>query len=780
MSKAILHIGVGAFALISAAASGAWAQQTDEDADRLDLIIVTAQKRSANIQEVPISISAYSADFIEDSGVETLQDIALYSPNLTIATSSQKTNQRISIRGVGSVGNTGIEPSVGVFIDGVYYPRSGSVVGNLIDLEAIEVLRGPQGTLFGRNTPLGALNIRTKDASRNAFEHSVELGAGSHDSYTAGGSVSGPINDLVAFRLSGKYSERGGYGENLLTGEEFGEQDELNVRGKLDFEFSSKFGLKLIADYNKINSGGQTIELLNSTASSAFLARIDALFGPGTSNVVTSDPYDHDINQDHRDILTDQQWGLSAEAEYELGSGHSIKSITAYRNWEASTVESTLRLPIDFFPRKSDYTSETFSQEFQFLSPTGQTFEYVAGLFYYDESFTIDQDFDLGAQFCFPAVRNLTGSQALADGCAAGQQIDAVDGEFEQSLKSIAVFGQGTWNVNDQWSLTVGGRYTSDDKKGDFSSIVYNPTVTALRIRQTDVQADLDAADYGDTDAFTYMANVRYFPSADVMLFATASTGFKSGGFNAEGSFPALTRAQRGFAPEETTNYEVGMKSQLLGKTLQLNVTAFLTDIEDFQDRSFDGISLLVRNAGELRQSGVETDFIWAPLEQLTFTGGLAYLESEFLDYRGASPLPGGAPQDLTGERNHFAPEWQGSLVVDWDDDFAAIEGVEYFLRGESQYIGEQNVGSSTNQDPQTIQDAYSLFNARIGLRSSDERWEVNLFGRNLTDEGYCVNFFEQPFGSQIGATNAATNTTAQRCAVGDPLTWGVQLRLRK
>ncbi len=779
MSKMSQYFGVGAFALVSAAAGGAWAQEAGQDSERLDTITVTAQRREANIQDVPISISAYGSEFIEDSGVETLQDISLYTPNLTISTSSQRTNQRIAIRGVGSVGNSGIEPSVGVFIDGVYYPRSGSVVGNLIDLESIEVLRGPQGTLFGRNTPMGALNITTQDASRDAFESSLELAYGSQNALSVGASISGPINDVVAFRLNGLYNQRDGYGSNDFTGEEFGEEDSLNIRAKLDFEFSPRFSLTLNADYGELNSGGQTIELLNGTASPTFLARLNTLFGPGTSAVLTSDPYDHEIFQDHRDNLTDEQWGLSAVAEYQFASGHAIRSISAFRDWEASTIESTLRLPIDFFPRKSLYTTETFSQEFQLLSPEGETFEYVLGLFYYDETYVIDQDFDLGAQFCFPGVRNLTGSINAANACAAGQQIDASDGDFDQDLQSIALYGQATWNVNDQWSFTLGGRYTQDDKTGNFTNIVNNATVTTLGIRQSESALGLDAADYGDTEAVTYFANASYFPIDDVMVFATASTGFKSGGFNAEGTFPALSRAQRGFAPEQTTNYELGIKSQLFDRTLQLNATVFVTDIEDFQDRSFDGISLLVRNAGELRQSGVEMDFIWAPLDQLSFIGGLAYLDSEFLDYRNASPLPGGPPQDLTGERNHFAPEWQGSLIADWNEALPGSEDVEYFLRGEAQYVGEQNVGSSTNQDPQTIQEAYSLYNARIGLRAFNDRWEFSLFGRNLTDEGYCVNTFEQAFGGPLRATDAATNTTAQRCAVGAPLTWGVQLRLR-
>lgn len=355
MKKSLLMAGV----CLASTSQIAFAQTADDtaaqqDNRRLGQVTVTAQKRAQDIQDVPISISAYGAEFIEKSGVENISDIALYSPNFSISQSSQKTNQRITIRGVGSVGNNAIEPSVGVFIDGVYYPRPGSVVGNLIDLEAIEVLRGPQGTLFGRNTPMGALNIRTKDPSTEQFESSLELGFGSYDAYSVAGSVSGPINDAVAFRLSGKYNERGGYGENLMTGDEYGAQDDLNIRGKLFFDLGPGFSVGLSADYGEINSDGTTIEFVNGTESPVFLGTLGALFGPNATNLVTNDPFDHDIYQDHRDTLADEQWGFAINAEYEFASGHAIKSITSYREWEASVFESALRLPAQIFPRKTD------------------------------------------------------------------------------------------------------------------------------------------------------------------------------------------------------------------------------------------------------------------------------------------------------------------------------------------------------------------------------------------------------------------------------------------
>ncbi|MEL6213121.1 MAG: TonB-dependent receptor plug domain-containing protein, partial [Pseudomonadota bacterium] len=276
MTKTTLLSSVGAFALASISATDAAAQ----DESRLGTITVTAQKRAEDIQDVPISISAYGAEFIEASGVETLQDIALYSPNFNISTASSATNQRITIRGVGSVANNAIEPSVGVFIDGVYYPRTGAVLGNLIDLEAIEVLRGPQGTLFGRNTPVGALNIRTKAAARDGFEASLQAGYGAFDAFTIGGSISGPISDAAAFRISAKYNERDGYGDNLFTGENVGARDDFNIRGKFEFDVTDQFNVVLSADYGELNYGGQIVELLDDTASPVFLGTLQALFGP--------------------------------------------------------------------------------------------------------------------------------------------------------------------------------------------------------------------------------------------------------------------------------------------------------------------------------------------------------------------------------------------------------------------------------------------------------------------------------------------------------------------
>jgi iron complex outermembrane receptor protein len=279
-----------------------------------------------------------------------------------------------------------------------------------------------------------------------------------------------------------------------------------------------------------------------------------------------------------------------------------------------------------------------------------------------------------------------------------------------------------------------------------------------------------------DDSKTTGFANVNWYVTEEIMLFATWSSGYKSGGFNSQGGAAPLGE-RRIFDPEETTNYELGVKSTLLDGSMTANVTLFRTDLDDFQDRAFDGLSFVVVNAGELRQQGVEVDINWTPIEPLRIIAGIGYLDSEYLEFEGAPPLPGGEAQDLTGERRNFSPEWQTSLVADWTQAFG--NGMEWFVGGSWSWVDEQNVGTSSNNNPQTVQDSYSLLNANVGLRSASGNWDVTLFGYNLTDEDYCGSIFNQGFGGPIGAEDAANNTSVQRCVLGAPQTWKLNMAYR-
>lgn len=733
---------------------------------QLEEVVVTAQKRAQSIQDVPISITAFSGDYLEETGVQTIEDVARMTPNFTISNGAQTTNNRISIRGIGSVGNNGIEPSVGVFIDGVYYPRPGSVTGLLMDIESFEVLRGPQGTLFGRNTPMGALNITTRNPGQET-EGLIEAGFGDYDAYEVGAMYNLPISDTIAARVAIKYADRDGYGENIYDGKDFGARDDLVARGKINFDFSEQLSLLVTADYAEINSEGGGAELVNSTRNPRFEATTTALYG---DSPVTEDSYDWKINQEHDDKVNDEQQGLSLDINYDFDNGLALRSITAYRSWEANISESTLRLPTNMVPRFTNYQTDTFSQEFQLMSPGGETIDWLAGLFYYQENYDINQAFSAGNSYCIPTILALL-SPASGAACLTFPQDRFVESDFNQELESVAAFGQATWNISESWNATLGVRWTEDQKDADFDQRVINPFATVIRSPETVLGMERDDS------KTTGFANINWFVGDDTMLFVTASTGYKSGGFNSEGAAQPLGQDRRIFEPEDTTNYELGVKSTLLDGTMTANATVFRTDIEDFQDRAFDGLSFIVLNAGEIRQQGVEADLNWAPIDPLRIVAGISYLDSEYLDFEGAPPLPGGQPQDLKGERRNYSPEWQTSLAADWTQQFG--DGLEWFVGASWSWIDEQNVGSLSNNNPQSIQESYSLLNGRLGIRSASGDWDATLFGNNLTEEGYCLSMFDQPFGAQLGAQDATNNTMVQRCNLGAPRTWNVRLTYR-
>jgi iron complex outermembrane recepter protein len=261
------------------------------------------------------------------------------------------------------------------------------------------------------------------------------------------------------------------------------------------------------------------------------------------------------------------------------------------------------------------------------------------------------------------------------------------------------------------------------------------------------------------------------------MLFATVSTGFKGGGFNSGGSGVALGRDARIFQEETSTNYELGIKSKFWDGRATANVTYYNTELDDFQDRSFDGISFLTRNAGKRTQSGIEADVVLNPVDSLMIFAGVSYLDAEFDSFDTASPLPGDTtPQNLSGQTPHFSPEWQGSLVAEWRAQIGS-SNLEWFLRPEYTYIGEQNIGANTNLNPQSIQDAYGLVNLRLGFAAADGRWQVSAYGKNLSDKGYCEINYDQPLGAQFGGVDPVANTVPQRCTLAAPRTYGVLLR---
>ena len=812
------------FGFLAAASSAVGAQGIEE-------IIVTAQKREQSLQDVPISITAFSGEFLEDSGIDTLQQLGQYTPSLSLASSGQLANNRIILRGVGSVGNSAIEPSVAVFVDGIYIPRPSSVIGTLTDLEIVEVLRGPQGTLFGRNASMGALNIRTRKPE-DEFSGDIRASFGDYDHVRVAGALSGAFSHGIAGRLAFQYSDRDGYGENSYTengsDNDVGTWEDGSVRGKLFFEPAPDLDITLTADFSRIINGGGVIEVLSGSvqpeylvALRRFLSRTDPLTMPSGEVPDAADGFDNNVHQDHRDYAEDEQWGIAGDINWRLGD-HTVRSLTGYRKWSNDTLnESVIRLPMDLIRRVTFYDVETVSQELQLLSPTGGLIEYVAGAYFYQEDYGINQSFDHGQDFCSPFVGNLFASylvsfnfspqaaNAIAGGvsrdCDKAEQRDAVATRFRQDVSNYALYGQLTLNVTEQLRVTGGVRWTDSNKDGSFLSLVNNPISAppspenpfTIDLRIPEDRPDLEY----DEEEITWLANISYHPVESVMLFATYATGFRSGGFNPEGfdSVAEASGADRVYETETVDNIEVGAKGGLFDNRVVVNLNYFHTQINDLQDRRFDGVNFLMQNVDELTQQGVELDIQARPLDQLYTVLGVSYLDSSFGDFPDATSLPAeiadyrtslqlsrflGFPpaqlptRDLTGDRNHFSPKWQLSLVAEWSDRIP-VHGLGWFVRGEYQYNAEQNVGADTNQAPQTIQPGYDIVNARLGLRGANDGWELSSFVRNVFDQDYCQVIFIQALATTLNLVDPATGGGMQRCVVGAPRTWGVEAAYR-
>jgi len=730
----------------------------------LEEIVVTATKRAESIQDVPISISAFSGDFLEKSGVSDMTGLGKITPNLSISKGAQSVNQRIIVRGVGSVGNNAIDPSVAVYIDGVYMPRPGAVLGNLKDIEVVEVLRGPQGTLFGRNASMGALNIRTKSPRLDETSLKVDAGIGDYGLGDLTMIANTPLTDILAARVVANYSNLDGYGENTFDGNEgIGSNRNQSLKTSFLYEPNENLTAILRLDYQEIEGNGSIIDVHPDSVTDSRAANMNARTGGNAPDLTGG--LDHTIHQRHDDVISDRQWGATLDVSFnDIFSGHTLRSVTSHRDWTNDYYElSVFRMPTDDVARETGFNSQSISQEIQLISPESDSFDYVAGLYYFQEDYGIDLDAHLGEDFC-PVIAGILGLTAV---CNMFAQEDAIVSTYVQDATSMAAFFQGTFHLNEKMDITAGIRYSDDSKTAEFNAIAYNPIAAAFLAASESHELAFD------DDQITWFANGKYFVGDDTMLFATVSTGYKSGGFNSQTSTTALSNSERIFDSENVMNYELGLKSTLQNGRLTANATLYRTEIEDFQDRSFKDLNFIVTNAGKLRQQGLEMDIKYMPREELFLSLGYAYLNSEFLTFDHASSLPGGSgTQDLAGEANNQSPEHQANLTAQWEDSLGNT-GMNWFVRGEFSWTDDSNVGTSTNNNPQTVQSAYALANLRIGLNDEDQRWSLSAFVENVGDEAYCTTMYDQPAGSLFGTVS--DDGTLIRCLIGTPRTVGVR-----
>lgn len=736
---------------------------------RQNQIIVTAQKRAQNIRDVPIAINAFDAATLEEASVFQLYDLQRIVPSLQIDNGARADKPRIVIRGIGSSGGTAVEPSVATFVDGVYIPREGATLATYLDVAAVEVLRGPQGTLFGRNASVGAISLRSGAPDPSGGGH-LKAEAGSGNRYKLDGFLNAAVADNITVRLAGIGEVFEGLYENKLTDDRVGGVDTLAGRISTTVDVTNNISDTFRVSYSQRrgNDYFTPYSLLPDTFPAGGLATYLAAFAAIGSNNVDLDPFDTTINQFVDDTLDEDQFSVSNELALTLDGDFQIKLISGFNRWDTSQRGHhvfSAETPTSIQYQHS--RSKSHQEELQFITPEDflvEGFSAVAGLYYFEEDLLIDENFQLAEDNCRLALSALP----FFASCLANADNLATDVDFDQTTESLAAYAQGTYAFTDALELTLGARWSNDEKDGLYAAMPLHPVGGLVAAAETTPLST-------DNSKVTYRANLSWKPTSDALLFVSHTTGFKSGGFNSASANTVLGQS-RVLAPETVKSSEFGAKTAWLDDMLLLDLVAYQMDIKNFQDRSFNGLSFAVANAGGIRNRGIEADFTVLPSDWFKLSGGVAYLDSKFTSYPNASNLPGlPGTQDLKGTRPTFSPEWTGSVAGEFDGNLGNT-GLIWSLRGDLRFVSEANIGGVNDNNPGTVQDGYTLLGARATLSGGqDSPWALSIFGLNLTDEGYCTSYAYQPFAPLLGGQ--VPGKSALRCnIVATPRTFGASL----
>ncbi|MFC3080055.1 TonB-dependent receptor [Phenylobacterium terrae] len=809
------------FAVLSGLAFGTAAHAQDAAETReVDEIIVTAQKREQSLQDVPIVVTSVSGQLLQDAGVRDIRELTVLTPGLTVTSTSNETIVTARVRGVGTVGdNPGLESSVGVVIDGVYRPRNGVSFGDLGEVTRIEVLKGPQGTLFGKNTSAGVVNIITAGPTRDLQAES-EVTVGNYGQWGFSGALSGPITDTVAGRIYAAARARDGY-LNVVTGEgprgrhEDNTQDFYTLRGQLLFEPSQDLNIRVIGDYTKRDelccAGTQLF--VGQAANSR--ARLIEQVRPGSLDL-TSTPFDRLAFSNRPTDQRVEDMGLSAEVNWDINEAMSLTSITAWRNWQAETGQDSDFTAADLVYRPNDGRNrvefEQFSQE---LRLAGEAMDgrlnWLVGGFYAKEDLNTRSLFFYGQDYYayfaqrvlsnVPALIGLTPGTIFQPGLGS-DDIHAQEGD------TWALFTNNSFKITDALELTVGLRYTIDEKSltSDYTTTGSScdqgeaafPALAGLLGTATTIVGGLclnaqnnDFDDLGvvnqsrEEKEWSGTAKLAYRFNPDLMTYVSYSRGYKAGGFNLDreqrilagpGGAPNFTAdPDTSFRGEFVDSWEVGAKSTLFDGSLLLNLAAFHQTFEDFQLNTFVGTAFIVETLPEVISRGVDADFIWStPVDGLDFQGGVTYAETEIQPFTASDllvPSRFNSLRRLPGARLSFAPLWSASLAGTYEREL----GGELMLRSNvsAKYTSSYNTGSDLH--PAKLQDEMVLVNARVGVGAADESWTVELWANNLFDEDYLQVGFNGPF--QVDENNDAVSV--YNAFLGAPRTVGATLRLR-
>jgi iron complex outermembrane receptor protein len=752
----------------------------------LEEVVVTAQKREQNLQDVPVAVTAFTGEMLRESGVRDMFELSSIAPSLSVEQTQTSTTTTFGIRGIfTSSQNFGLESSVGLYVDGVYRARQGSMINNMVDVASVEVLRGPQGTLFGRNTPAGAVLITSvvPDFEGSGF---LEGGAGKYDLVDVSGAKSFTvIDDVLAVRFTGFNMDRDGFVD--VVGQDLQEDDALNDRNRWGLRFQALYTpnddltLHFIGDHSEVN---EICCAVGNWQTNFYAENPPPPAKPGTDLIVQdqlggtvlsgNDFYDYKVSTSFKPKSENKDEGVSLQADWQTDY-FLVTSISAYRKHDSYDNIDADFYDVDALIRINDADQKQYSQEFR-ISGESDQLNYVAGLYYYHQDLDSKSDTIVGED-----TDLLTGAAAFAPpaGFPAGSGALNVS---EQEHDSYAVFGQADYNVTDQFVVTAGLRWTYEEK--DMSNTFTQDASPTAELGSapgwglwlfapTTPRPNVD--ENFDDNKVTGTLKLSWFMNDLTMFYASYGTGYKAGGINTDRI--AVTE-QELFDPETSESFELGMKAEFPEQALRVNVALHKTDTDDLQTISFQGTGFLLENAGTAETYGGEIDLLWLPTDNTTVTLGYAYNHAEYSDFEDgpcwtgtpwqtSEPDPdsnGNTPEtcDRSGADVSGNPENVVALTA--NQQFQVTDSIGGFVHGE--YIWTDERMTDVNNDPEKRDGSFDVVNLRAGLFY--EPWDTTLtfWGRNVFD---------------AEATNTIADAVAQDgrfiAYYKEPVTWGINLR---
>lgn len=700
------------------------AAEENRPADRsLDEIVVTAQKRSEALIDVPLSVSVVSGETLREKNIDNFNDLALYTPNVKISAGSVA--GFVKIRGLGSGNNKGFEQAVGYIVDGVYYGRLNYLGGAMLDMERVEVLRGPQGTLMGKNTIAGAINIAT-GRPQNEWGADLSYAMGDYDKRTITGMVTGPIiEDVLSFRVAAKSARRDGFMYNATQ-----DRDEINnhtddVRVKLAYDGIENLSVVGTYEFRDFSQRVWGFQVNKATPQMTALYR-------------TFDPRFNDNDQDrvgyfdqNGDALREIQIGV-LQVDYELGD-FNLSSVSGWSGMEQSNLIDADFGPAPILTLGSEEEWMQWSQEFRLVSPVGEL-DYVAGLYFFGSELTNDSDLRLlpdvdpldtvGGVLIPDALQPIADQIPSLTGPLSGDRSEI---HFNQESFSVALYGQANWHITEDLTLTVGARVSYEEKEATSQQEFEN---NGLFFMQFLGQEEYVTSGSREEIDFSPKLSVKYEFTDGLTAYATVAQAYKGGGFNT-----AAARADEFEFDEETAmTYEAGAKSKFLGGLIRANFAVFWTEFDNMQVSVFDGTKFVVRNAASATTRGAEFDGTAVLGRGLFVNASVGYTYARYDSFPGG-PCPAASSEDscdLSGKELDRAPEWNGTIGVNYMRQIGSLP-IQFMIGADANYQGDQHM--ATDLDMNEFQPAFWLYNGRVGLKDIDGVWSFVVNGSNLTDD---------------------------------------------